>query len=475
MQASYLKQLPDSKLLMLVLLLQLLVRLPLLSEGYGIEEDSYGHVLHTQELHQTGVYSISRLPGHPVYEGMLYALSFFSDAPLVFNGLSVLFGLLGLFWFYKIYVFYRLPYPLLATTALGLLPVYYITSTYTIDYVIALALVLATYLALLRNKWPLAALLLGLAAGVRLTALAMGLPFFLILWDFSFQRAKIFRAMGFGLMAFLVTTICYLPPYFAMGWSFFDTYILPWPPVPKILYKASIGAFGVLGVLGLICSFGPSVWERLMGRKVFGTDVPAVHAFAWVMVLLIYTGLYIRVPEKSAFVLPMLPFIFLYAAFWMPQQRLKIMYMFFIPASFVMGINLTDASRGADCSVFSKNLVLANQEICLDPLQGPIFHESSKRKNKAAYTQQLIAASQNLPDSAVIIAGWWQGMVLVALRNENPRPDLVWAYYLPEVTFTSYLKANRPIYFLAEQEVINNRKYNNQLATQHAMLWDVAP
>lgn len=461
--------------LVLLLFLQLLLRWPLLNEGYGNEEDSYGHVLNVLEVRETNTYIISRLPGHPVYEGLLHALGLIAISPLVFNGLSAVFGLMGLFFFYRIYTHYQLPFPLLATTALGLTPVYYISSTYTIDYVVALALVLWSYHLLLQGKFWLAAIVLGLATGVRLTALAMGLPFVLILWDFSFQRIKILRAFGFGLLVFLAAALCYLPPYLTMGWAFFNTYALPWPTVPKILYKASIGAFGLLGIFGLVATFGISVWERLNGKKIFGTEVPAVHVFAWVLTIVLYTLAYVRVPEKSAFVLPLLPFLLLFAAFWMPRKRLLWLYALLVPASFVMGVNLTAADRGVACSKFSKTTTIANQEICFDLLQGPIFHEFSKRRNKAAYTRLLIKNAATLPNNAVVIAGWWQGMVLVALLQHNSRPDITWEYYLPETTFAAHLQAQRPVYYLGHQAEINNRKYGNTQATDHAVLWHDAP
>ena len=37
----------------------LLVRLPFLFAGYGVEEDSWGHVLHAALLNETGVYEVS--------------------------------------------------------------------------------------------------------------------------------------------------------------------------------------------------------------------------------------------------------------------------------------------------------------------------------------------------------------------------------------------------------------------------------
>ena len=63
----------DTKQLLLFLLV-LATRIPFLFYGYGVEEDSWGHVLNAALMNETGVYEISRLPGHPLYEALLVIL-----------------------------------------------------------------------------------------------------------------------------------------------------------------------------------------------------------------------------------------------------------------------------------------------------------------------------------------------------------------------------------------------------------------
>jgi hypothetical protein len=459
--------------LYLVLLFQALIRLPFIFIDYGIEEDSWGHVLHTYELRETGEYSISRLPGHPIYEGLLYLISFLSFAPWAFNGLSLFSGIISIYFFHKIYTAYQFPFPLLATTAFGLIPVFLISSLYTIDYTVALALVLAAYHQTIQNKWFGAALLLGLATGVRLTSLAMGLPLILILWDFSLQKAKIQAAFLFGLTTFLIAATCYLPPYLTMGWSFFDTYKLPWPPFSKMAFKATIGVFGVTGLMGLAATFGPAVFKKLIGKNQPTRNTPAVHVFAWVVTFLLYSIAYLKVPEKSAFFIPILPFLLLFAAFWLSEKSLMWLYISFVPASFLPGINTSEPFRGIPCTPPALEKHISGQAICFDPIRGPLYHDFTKRKNKQQYTDLLYETYKTLPKDAVVIAGWWHGMLATRLlQTGDSRPDISCNYFIPPDTFQEYLKAGRPILYLREQEIINNRKYGNQLATTHGELWE---
>jgi hypothetical protein len=457
----------------LLLLGSLLVRLPFILNDYGIEEDSWGHVLHTYELRETGIYTISRLPGHPVYEGLLYLISFLSFSPLAFNGLSLLSGLTCIWFFHRIYHWYRFPNPLLATAAFSVIPVFLIASSYTIDYCVALALVLAAYDQVLRNRWWPAALLLGLATGVRLTSLAMGLPLFLMVWDFSLKRKAILRALGFGLLSFLVAGLCYLPPYFSLGWAFFDTYALPLPPFPKIIYKATLGVFGVTGILGVIIAFGPAVLGKLLGKKHQTQEAPAVHVFGWVVTFVLYSVAYLKVPEKAAFFIPILPFLLLFGAYWLPDYGRKILFISLLPAAIFPGINTSEPHRGIPCAAPSVEKIISGQAICFDPFRGPLAHDYLKRQNKQDYTTLLFETYDQLPTDAVLIAGWWQGMLATRLlQDHNPRPDVACLYFIPPDDFQKYLDAGRPILYLPEQEAINDRKYGNQLASTHGRVWN---
>ena len=51
-------------------------RLPFISAGYGVEEDSWGIVLAGAHTYLTGIYEPSRFPGHPVHEFIYSAFPF---------------------------------------------------------------------------------------------------------------------------------------------------------------------------------------------------------------------------------------------------------------------------------------------------------------------------------------------------------------------------------------------------------------
>ena len=51
-----------------------IARWPLLSIGFGVEEDAWGHVLNGMEMAESGGYIISRLPSHPLMEALSFVL-----------------------------------------------------------------------------------------------------------------------------------------------------------------------------------------------------------------------------------------------------------------------------------------------------------------------------------------------------------------------------------------------------------------
>ncbi|MBK6642235.1 MAG: hypothetical protein IPG39_13920 [Bacteroidetes bacterium] len=71
-----------------------LSRIPFIFSGYGSEEDAWGLILIARNIAATGVYEVSRLPGHPVQE-LLLTLIWQWPAWLL-NLLTVLFSTAGI-------------------------------------------------------------------------------------------------------------------------------------------------------------------------------------------------------------------------------------------------------------------------------------------------------------------------------------------------------------------------------------------
>ena len=62
-------------------------RAPFLWAGYGKEFDAWSNALNARIIAETGIYEVSRLPGHPLQELLLSALWSQSNSYFVFNAL----------------------------------------------------------------------------------------------------------------------------------------------------------------------------------------------------------------------------------------------------------------------------------------------------------------------------------------------------------------------------------------------------
>ncbi len=142
-------------------------RIPFLSTGYGVEEDSWGIALAAFHTKFSGIYEPSRFPGHPVQE-LIYS-AFWGYGPILFNGLCAFFSAVGVVFLALILKHLQFKHFFIAALAFAFIPVYYISSTYTIDFVWTEAFVLISIYSLLKDKLIICGIFLGLALGCRIT------------------------------------------------------------------------------------------------------------------------------------------------------------------------------------------------------------------------------------------------------------------------------------------------------------------
>jgi uncharacterized membrane protein len=237
-----------------IILLSVLViisRVFFIHEGYGIEEDSWGLVINSVEMSTLREYVMSRMPGHPFQEVILATFFNFNHSPEVYNGLSMLFSLFAAIYFYLVLKELKFKYPFLATLALVLTPVVYISSVYTIDYIWSLAFIIISYYYILRSKSLLAGILLGLATACRITSGALLIPFILTIVVYG-TRKNFRNSIIFVLMCLITTALIYIPAFLKYGFSFFNYYNLPYPLLLKVLYKGTLGVLGTTASLVIL-------------------------------------------------------------------------------------------------------------------------------------------------------------------------------------------------------------------------------
>ena len=108
----------------LLAILVFLSRLPFLANGFGIDGDSWSVAITAKQLHDTGLYVPSRLPGFPVHEFLCSLAVNYGYIGL--NIISAFFSAAGVLFFALTLRVLRFKYVFLASVTLALVPVYYI-------------------------------------------------------------------------------------------------------------------------------------------------------------------------------------------------------------------------------------------------------------------------------------------------------------------------------------------------------------
>ncbi len=436
-----------------ILIISSLVKLPYLVFGFGPEEDSWGHIYHIFEMKALGSYVVSRLPGHPLYEGIIFLLQDFIQHPWIFNSISFGFSIWAIILFYNILKELKTEKPHIATWAFALMPTALLSSTYTIDYMIALALMLASIRSMLKENYIAAALFLALATGFRITAMAMLLPLLM----YQFQQVQSLKplvktAFWAGITAFLL----YLPALYSMGVGFFDFHKPPYPHAIKALYKFSLGALGFTGALGTVYA----LYQWLKHKN--------SHHSALVLYLSLGIILYLisfwRMPEKAAFALPIYTFLWLIFALQLNPQKLKIPALLLAVSGFIIGINIVDERRGSSESTLAIQHQIRGQIVEFAPFKGLFQSEFSKRINKLEYGQNIAHALAKSPKEGYVVCGWWYAQIFIEQQKfEAKNKRLKLFYLMDQPTFEQAVRDGVALYYLPEMGEVNDKTRNTRL------------
>lgn len=459
--------------ILLIIVIILLSRVFFLSEGYGVEEDSWGLVINSFEMSSFKEYVMSRIPGHPVQEIILAALYNLDHSPITYNGLSTLFCILSSVYFLLILRELKFRFSLLATIAMSFTPSIYIASTYTIDYVWALAFILMSYYYLLRNKFILSGILLGLAVGCRITSGALFIPYIITIWLYN-DKPRIKSSLTFFLWSIVTVILIYLPAYFKYGIGFINYYELPYPPIIKAIYKGSIGVIGLTASIVLFIIIILFIWrQRLIPYKnAYKADISGLY-FPWLLTIILYLIAYWKYPQKSAFLIPSIPFGILILGYWLKPSYFKIISISLIISAFFPSIDITDEYRGADYSDIALKFTVAGQESFIDPLNGPIFSDRSKRIKKKEFTRVFIKKYKQVKVKTVIICGWWYNQIKVNLLEDIINSKVKLVSFADEELLKYFINNGYVIEYLPEQSKANDMKYFTKFTLIYAKPFDI--
>jgi hypothetical protein len=451
---------------LLLFIIVFLSRLPFLSAGYGVEEDSWGIALAAFHTHFTGIYEPSRFPGHPIHE-FIYS-TFWGCAAWTYNLSSAIFSAIATLFFALILKELQFKHFFIGALAFAFIPVVYISSTYSIDFMWTIAFILIAFYLLIKNKFIGVGIFLGLAIGCRITSGAMLLPFILIFWEPANFQNNVKRLLKIVLPLILVTIIAYLPLFLQFGTSFFMYYDqFPYPPFSKVMYKMILGVVGLVGIIATISCFFYSILKKksiVQGALYENTLIKKVVLASYVITVL-YVISYFRLPQKSGYMITVLPFIIILFGYYLNTVFFQFLCGAFILSSFVCSINLTDKLRGAGYSTHAITFSISGQELFFDPFTGPIFSDYSKRLQKIAYCQEVIKKTKLISNKTVIIAGWWYNEIMVTMIPLEKNNLVIFESYIGEEKMNQYISQGYQLYYLPEQNKYNDQMFRIQTTT----------
>jgi Glycosyltransferase family 87 len=366
-------------------LLFVLARLPWLGTGYGAETDSYRVALSALHLWRDGEYLPSRLPGYPLHDLLMAPLVRFGDS--IATDLATAFaGLAAVLVFARIARAVSVPSRGLAVIAFAFTPFLIVNSVQTKDYIWALAFLLCAYLASIRGRPALAGLLLGLGAGCRITTLLFAAPLLLLYLDRRALRASVVFGAACAATAFAV----FLPVTLQYGRGFLayaDSYISP-DIVIRSIGQYSIGALGAIATLiAILLSWRGAL--RLLRDSVFD-----VHVRIWLLTVLIYVLLFLRLPIDIAYLIPIYPFAFLLLA------RAVNRYLLAGVAALILLSGLVDLDISA---MHNFNLLAAARTVRPCRSCAELFHDRNVRRLYVDYSTALGRAP--VPAHSVVLTG----------------------------------------------------------------------
>jgi len=418
----------------------MLSRLPFISANYGRDPDAFRVIITARLIAESGDYASSRLPGYPLHEYLL-AFTPAKYDPAVSNALTAIFSCFAFIFFALILRHFNIQHYLLLALAFAAVPVIYINSVTTMDYMFALACMLASLYFTLVSRPLLAGLMLGLAIGFRITSGALLLPLAYWLVSGSGIKRALKPLLTLSISAGIVSVLCYLPVLSKYGLNFFTFY--DYKTYPSLIELASLAitkVWGTLGILGVAAAITAALL-KMRKENSFRDQAERMRiAVLCVLGIVIFLAAFLRLPLEAAYLIPIVPFVLLLIGLILPQRLTAALSGILLIAPFV-AINTSGIS-----------------------LNGPILYDHTVRSAEVELVDRVLDMVHTLPEGSVIVAGTL--LPEIEVREYGNRDDAHELLYLVNSVeaYQKYTDAGRQVYYIPGMESFNRRIYGLDLA-----------
>ena len=409
---------------LIVFTLVIVSRLPFLDAGYGNEPDGWRVASTARYIGTTGEYKASRLPGFPIVEFVCSLV--WIHGPWEMNLLTALASAIAAGVLALIAYHYTCKDFLLLALTFAFIPIVFINSTVTMDYLWAMMFVMFSWYAGLKVKPITAGLFLGLASGCRITTAVMAVPFALLFLEKQKLNSSFRMVIKFCIAADIGIIIIYLPVFLHYGTHFITDYKRD--SIPSITIIAKFVTIDVWGFIGSIALASILVLTLINRRKNIDRSIPTTlsheNVRVWIAVLALFIVEFAVHPMKSGYLIPAIPFLLLVLARYLQRYQFLIMCVALMVSSFFVSVDSADKQWSPHPSQMSKVLPLGERLIVFDFLQGPIWNDHSKRIQRLNFIHAIIEAGDTITKKSVIIAGSWLPYIIQATPDALPESEL---------------------------------------------------
>lgn len=447
-------------------------RLPFINTTLGTDADVYRVALTALHIAREGEYLFSRFPGFPVQE---YVFAFLIGMPaVVLNLITALLSAIGAGVFTLFLRRLHCDNGILLGFALACTPIVFVHSTTSLDYVWALTCIVSAVWFVLKRPW-LAGVLIGLAVGIRFTSLLMLAPMCFLLWK-SFPSSRLRSSLQFIGMVFLTTCVLYTPVILSYQPD-------PTPHIPMqtdmltSLYKASVGVWGVPGLVALAGMGITLIFSRLRKRESVGPpDVnqrKEMLLFSGIAIV-IYVAIFAQYPYESGYLIPIIPWVLLILGMYMNRVQTVVLTATLLLSSFTFGIISTDRPELFAPSRIHVVVPTGQKALTLDVLKGPVWIQYEQRESVHRLVKYLVAYADTVSVSTVIVVGWVLPQLRFELQGATSRSNTTFAYALKTNAIEYYRDHGYDIRYLKSMNEMNIRRYGVDLAKSGASEMPIA-
>ncbi len=271
-------------------------RLPFLDMGFSAftsptDSDVLAVVNSAYLLRYYHIYAVSRFPGSPFFE--LYNSLLIGGGWLATNTATMIFSFFAIILFGKILNILDIKNKALLLITFAFIPVIWINSTITMDYMWGLGFLLLAFYLAFAGKYNYSGIALSFAIACRLTSVVMILP--LLYWMLH-KKTGMNRIYSFLGTTFLSSIVLFSPVIYKYGLGFLKYYPRE-ITFTEVYYGFATQILNIPAMIIILISF-------LVARNIPRKD-PAFNLSLFVV--LIYALLFIYHPSKPAYLIPAIP------------------------------------------------------------------------------------------------------------------------------------------------------------------------